>query len=125
MPEVAGVAQLLSEVVTAALARVAGMSPSELATALTREIPGATVSGPGFLNLTVPDGLIWSRIGLRCNDSRLGVGAPMQGTRTVVDYSAPNPAKEMHVGHLRSTVRQNHLGDWGTQFGMLIQYRME
>jgi len=128
--------------VALAVARAVGVSPGALAGALAREIPGATVSGPGFLNLTAPDGLIWSRITLRCDDSRLGVGTPMQGSRTVVDYSAPNAAKEMHVGHLRSTVigdalarvlghlgatviRQNHLGDWGTQFGMLIQYRME
>jgi len=128
--------------VALAVARVAGTSPVALAGALAREVPGAVVSGPGFLNLTAPDGLIWSRIALRTADSRLGVGTPLAGGRTVIDYSAPNAAKEMHVGHLRSTVigdalarvlahlgadvvRQNHLGDWGTQFGMLIQYRME
>jgi arginyl-tRNA synthetase len=173
MAEVTGVAEVLSEMVVAALARVlpagssrtdpllrrsdradyqsavalavprpAGLAPAELAGALAREVPGAVASGPGFLNLTAPDGLIWSRIALRAADSRLGVGTPLAGIRTVVDYSAPNAAKEMHVGHLRSTVigdalvrvlghlsaevvRQNHLGDWGTQFGMLIQYRME
>ncbi len=119
-----------------------GTSPRELAASIAARLPGAVVSGPGFLNLTVPDELIWSRIALRVADPRLGVGTPLAGGRTVIDYSAPNAAKAMHVGHLRSTVigdalarvlgflgaeviRQNHLGDWGTQFGMLIQYRME
>src|SRR5437762_1909792 len=124
MPAVPAVAHLLPEMVTAALARVlppalAGTDPL---------VRGSDRAGPGFLNLTAPRGLIWSRIALRCNAS------PAR--------SAPNAAKEMHVGHLRSPVigdalarvlghlgatviRQNHIGGWGTQFGMLIQYRME
>lgn len=102
-------------------------------------VSGVSVSGPGFLNLTLPDVLLWRQVAARLADDRLGVGRPENGTRTVVDYSAPNIAKEMHVGHLRGTIigdclvrvldflgadviRQNHLGDWGTQFGMLIQY---
>jgi arginyl-tRNA synthetase len=99
----------------------------------------AEVSGPGFLNITVPDDLVWTAVAARLADTRLGLTTPRTGERVVVDYSAPNVAKEMHVGHLRSSVigdalvrvlghlgadvtRQNHIGDWGTQFGMLIQY---
>jgi arginyl-tRNA synthetase len=129
--------------VALAVAKRLGHPPREVAQHLADALDGrgisASVSGPGFLNLTMPDAAIWSRIGERTTDERLGVGAPFTGERVVVDYSAPNIAKEMHVGHLRSTVigdalarvlgflgadviRQNHLGDWGTQFGMLIQY---
>ncbi len=126
-----------------AVAKRLGRPPHEVARRLADALDGrgvsASVSGPGFLNLTVPDTVVWSRIGERATAERLGVGAPLTGERVVVDYSAPNIAKELHVGHLRSTVigdalarvlgflgadviRQNHLGDWGTQFGMLIQY---
>ncbi|MFD7737708.1 arginine--tRNA ligase [Streptomyces sp. MJM8645] len=129
--------------VALSLAKDAGMQPRELAHALQRELGNSavssTVSGPGFLNLTVADAQLWGQVEARLADHRLGLGLPLAGTRTVVDYSAPNIAKEMHVGHLRTTVigdslvrvltflggdvvRQNHLGDWGTQFGMLIQY---
>lgn len=99
------------------------------------------VSGPGFLNITIADRAITDNLAARYADDtgRLGVPyAPHPGT-TVVDYAQPNVAKEMHVGHLRSAVigdavvqlleftgenvvRRHHIGDWGTQFGMLIQY---
>jgi arginyl-tRNA synthetase len=125
------------------LAKRAQRAPRELAVAILGALEGeavsAELSGPGFLNLTVSDAVLWSQVSARLADERLGVGAPLAGVRTVVDYSAPNIAKEMHVGHLRTTVigdalarilgylgsdvvRANHLGDWGTQFGMLIQY---
>ncbi|WP_298182873.1 arginine--tRNA ligase [Saccharomonospora sp.] len=132
-----------------ALAKRARTKPAELADALTAAVAGdrgpiahVEVSGPGFLNITVPDQLIWNQLAARLASPRLGVGTPNEGHRTVIDYSAPNIAKEMHVGHLRTTIigdslarvlgflgadviRQNHLGDWGTQFGMLIQYLNE
>ncbi|WP_051055850.1 MULTISPECIES: arginine--tRNA ligase [Kitasatospora] len=126
-----------------ALAKEAGRPPRDLAEALRSELAAgpfaADVSGPGFLNLRLADRLLWAQVTARLAAPRLGVGLPLAGSRTVIDYSAPNIAKEMHVGHLRTTVigdslvrvlsflggevvRQNHLGDWGTQFGMLIQY---
>lgn len=100
------------------------------------------VSGPGFLNFTVTDRVLWSVVAARLADDRLGFGRPLAGSRVLVDYSGPNIAKELHVGHLRSTaigdalvrvltyagaevIKANHLGDWGTQFGRLIQYLLE
>jgi arginyl-tRNA synthetase len=127
-----------------ALARRIGANPRELAAAVVAACPPdevvaeCQVSGPGFINLTIRDGAIVRQLARRAAHPRLGV--PAGDTRaTLVEYSQPNIAKEMHVGHLRSTVigdalarilaflgapvsRQNHLGDWGTQFGMLIQY---
>ncbi|MFJ8040445.1 arginine--tRNA ligase [Kitasatospora sp. NPDC096147] len=126
-----------------ALAGELHRAPRELGAELLAALDGGTftaeLSGPGFLNLTVADAALWGQLAERLADDRLGVGLPLAGSRTVIDYSGPNIAKEMHVGHLRTTVigdalarvrgflggeviRQNHLGDWGTQFGMLIQY---
>lgn len=129
------------------LAKRAKRPPTELARAIADRVLSdsgstvstASVSGPGFLNLVVRDAAIWAQVEARLRDERLGIGRSLSGNRTVIDYSGPNIAKEMHVGHLRTTiigdclarvlgflgadvVRQNHLGDWGTQFGMLIQY---
>jgi arginyl-tRNA synthetase len=126
------------------LAKRAKVKPTDLADALTSALGSDVISaversGPGFLNITVSDRAVWEQVTARLANPRLGVGTPEEGRRTVVDYSAPNIAKEMHVGHLRTTIigdslarvldflgaeviRQNHLGDWGTQFGMLIQY---
>jgi arginyl-tRNA synthetase len=130
------------------LAKPLHANPRELASRVAAELDGDSliarceVAGPGFLNLTLADETIWQQLTLRRGDPRLGIAATDPGDVTVIDYSQPNIAKEMHVGHLRSTIigdalvrvlefdaakviRQNHLGDWGTQFGMLIQYLFE
>lgn len=137
------------------LAKPLRTNPRELATRVAAAVPAGEVlarcevSGPGFLNLTLADPAIWRQVGERLADPRLGISTGGGGV-TVIDYSAPNIAKQMHVGHLRSTIigdalvrllefgdvcepdqhpggvtkviRQNHLGDWGTQFGMLVEY---
>ncbi|GGM16143.1 arginine--tRNA ligase [Dactylosporangium sucinum] len=96
------------------------------------------VSGPGFINLTLADEALGRLLHGLSADERLGVSTVDDPETVVVDYSGPNAAKEMHVGHLRSTIigdavvrlleflghrviRQNHLGDWGTPFGMLVE----
>ncbi|HEY7223416.1 MAG TPA: arginine--tRNA ligase [Micromonosporaceae bacterium] len=130
------------------LAKPLRVNPRELATRVAQAlgaddlIASCEVAGPGFLNLTVTDAAILRQIVARSGDPRLGIPAIDEGRVTVIDYSQPNVAKEMHVGHLRSTIigdalarvlefaggrviRQNHVGDWGTQFGMLIQYLIE
>jgi len=100
------------------------------------------VSGPGFINLAVDDGALAALLNRQAGDDRLGVAPPERRETVVVDYSAPNVAKELHVGHIRSTiigdavvrllewlghrvVRANHLGDWGTPFGMLIEHLLD
>ncbi|MFI1004068.1 arginine--tRNA ligase [Streptomyces galbus] len=130
-----------------ALAKKAGANPRELAAqVVSRVVTGdmiadVEVSGPGFLNVTVADGAIVRNLAARYADDtgRLGVPLASEPGTTVIDYAQPNVAKEMHVGHLRSAVigdavvrlleftgetvvRRHHIGDWGTQFGMLIQY---
>ncbi|MFE0491533.1 arginine--tRNA ligase [Streptomyces griseoaurantiacus] len=130
-----------------ALAKKEKANPRELATQVVSHvvtgevIADVEVSGPGFLNVTVADGAIVRNLAARAADpeGRLGVPRAERPGTTVVDYAQPNVAKEMHVGHLRSAVigdsvvqlleftgesvvRRHHIGDWGTQFGMLIQY---
>ena len=97
------------------------------------------IAGPGFINFRLNPDWVGRELGAVNADDRLGAPAVERPETVVVDYSAPNLAKEMHVGHLRSTIigdalvrmlqfaghkviRQNHVGDWGTQFGMLIAY---
>ncbi|MFD8675308.1 arginine--tRNA ligase [Streptomyces seoulensis] len=130
-----------------ALAKKAKANPRELATQVVsgivtgEVIADVEVSGPGFLNITVADKAITENLAARYADDtgRLGVPYAAHPGTTVIDYAQPNVAKEMHVGHLRSAVigdamvrlleftgenvvRRHHIGDWGTQFGMLIQY---
>jgi len=100
------------------------------------------VSGPGFINLTLRDDWIAAQASQMLTDPRLGLPPASHPQKIVVEYSSPNVAKEMHVGHLRTTVvgdaiarvlefaghrviRDNHVGDWGTQFGMLIEYLLD
>ncbi|MFR9721862.1 arginine--tRNA ligase [Streptomyces sp. MS19] len=134
--------------VALSLAKRMKSNPRELAGTLRDQltdvewIEAVEVSGPGFLNITLSDTALLDRLTTRANDDRLGVPRSQAAETAVIDYSGPNVAKEMHVGHLRSTligdalarvlgflgarvVRQNHVGDWGTQFGMLIQYLRE
>lgn len=131
-----------------ALAKKHGRNPRELGESVAASInapaliSSAEVSGPGFINLDLTSEAIWAQVAARLDADQLGIGLPLAGKRIIVDYSGPNVAKEMHVGHLRTTIigdalarlaealgatviRQNHLGDWGTQFGMLIQYLSE
>lgn len=130
------------------LAKRSKANPRELAAEVVRQLPAdevissVEVSGPGFLNVDVTDTAIVRTLAARAADERLGVPfADAPGT-TVLDYAQPNVAKEMHVGHLRSSVigdairrvlqfvgetvvPRHHIGDWGTQFGMLVQYLVE
>ncbi|MER5475658.1 arginine--tRNA ligase [Streptomyces sp. NPDC002734] len=133
-----------------ALAKKAKANPRELATQVVEHvvtgdlIADVEVSGPGFLNVTVSDRAITENLAARAADEtgRLGVPQREDAGTTVIDYAQPNVAKEMHVGHLRSavigdavrrmldftgekTIGRHHIGDWGTQFGMLIQYLIE
>ncbi|MGW4881680.1 arginine--tRNA ligase [Streptomyces sp. NPDC004262] len=133
-----------------AAAKKAKANPRELAAqAVSHVATGAEliqdveVSGPGFLNITLSDRAITANLAARYADGdRLGVAAKENPGVTVIDYAQPNVAKEMHVGHLRSavigdalrgmldftgerTIGRHHIGDWGTQFGMLIQYLIE
>jgi len=131
------------------LAKPLGQPPRKIAEAVVDQLkadPAFTelcqdpqIAGPGFINLTLRPERLAAEVQTRLGDQRLGVPAVVQGAPVVVDFSSPNIAKEMHVGHLRSTIigdslarvlefrghpvlRLNHVGDWGTQFGMLITH---
>ena len=128
-----------------ALARTLRRQPDELALRLATvlDVTGICeppeVAPPGFVNLRLRRDWLETRIGALVGDDGLGVGPVARPRRIVIDYSGPNVAKEMHVGHLRSTIighclanvaealghdvaRVSHVGDWGTQFGMLIAH---
>lgn len=130
------------------LAKPAGLKPRDLAEKLIAALPQddqvskVEIAGPGFLNFFQNTQALAQRLDAALADARLGVRKAGPAQRVVVDLSAPNLAKEMHVGHLRSTIigdgvarvleflgdeviRQNHVGDWGTQFGMLLAYMQE
>ncbi len=105
-------------------------------------IDSIEIAGPGFINLTISRQFLSNEINEMLNDPRLGVPPLAHPQKIIVEFSSPNVAKELHVGHLRSTIigdclarafeflgheviRLNHIGDWGTQFGMLIAYLQE
>lgn len=130
------------------LARKLKKKPREVAEDIVRhlDLEGVTASveikGPGFVNLVLADGWLSGELGRAAEDERVGVRPEASPETVVVDYGSPNVAKEMHVGHLRSAVigdalvrhlsfaghrvvRRNHLGDWGTPFGMLIEQLLD
>lgn len=134
--------------VALALARRLGKPAREVATAVVQHLTpddlmaSVAVSGPGFLNITLTNTFLDQALNQMLADERLGVPLASPKIKVVVDYSGPNVAKEMHVGHIRSTIigdalarllewqgheviRQNHIGDWGTPFGMLIEHLMD
>lgn len=123
-------------------------NPRELAQKVAEALAGnaviesAEVAGPGFINLRLRPEFLAQNIHAALNDARFGIAKTDKPQTVVIDYSSPNLAKEMHVGHLRSSIigdsisrvlefmgntviRQNHVGDWGTQFGMLVAYLVE
>ena len=128
-----------------ALAKKLKSNPRDIAQKIIDAMPQDTmiaktqIAGPGFINIWLDDSVLSQSLQQALKDSRLGIKPKDDPIKVVVDYSGPNMAKQMHVGHLRSTIigdslanlleflgdeviRQNHIGDWGTQFGMLIAY---
>ena len=130
-----------------ALAKQVGKPPREVAELVVAaldvaDIATVEIAGPGFLNLNLTTQVFNTQLRELSNDPRLGLEKTSAPKTVVIDYSAPNVAKEMHVGHLRSTVigdalarmnrfvgnnviARNHIGDWGTPFGMLIEHLLD
>ena len=130
-----------------ALAKQLGRKPRDVAEEVVAaaDLTGKAtleVAGPGFINVTFDESFLKQQLAVLSIDERLGVRTASPAERVVVDYSAPNIAKEMHIGHLRTTVigdalvrllefvghtviRENHVGDWGTPFGMLIEHLID
>jgi len=134
--------------VALALARQLGRQPREIAGLIAARLSGSPmfdqveVSGPGFINITLRNAWLGDAATAQLRDPRLGVELTGHPQHVVVDYSSPNVAKEMHVGHLRTTIvgdafvrvlerlghqviRANHIGDWGTNFGMLLEHLVD
>ncbi len=134
--------------VAMSLTKQLGLAPRAIAEQLIQQLDlspyceSPTVAGPGFINLRLTREYLEAQLQQVHQDERLAVPLAKQPQRTIVDFSSPNIAKEMHVGHLRSTIigdsiarileflghdvlRLNHVGDWGTQFGMLITHLRE
>ena len=130
------------------LAKQLGCNPRDLATEIVESgeladmCSSVEVAGPGFINVTFSNEVINELLSTAASDEHLGIRQASEAQTVVVDYSAPNVAKEMHVGHLRSTVigdalvrmytaaghsviRENHIGDWGRPFGMLIEHLLD
>ncbi len=130
------------------LAKRLGRAPRDIAAEIVAHLEvddvcePPTVSGPGFINFALRDAWIAAAVTAVLADPRLGAGMTADPQTVVVEYSSPNIAKEMHVGHLRSTIvgdaiarvtefsghrliRDNHVGDWGTPFGMLIEHLVD
>jgi arginyl-tRNA synthetase len=133
-----------------AIAKQLGQNPRQVAQAvldkaqalLADVCSSVEIAGPGFLNLTFSNEFLASQLALAAAEPNLGVRPAIKAEHIVVDYSHPNVAKEMHVGHLRTTVigdslvrmlllvghritKENHIGDWGTPFGMLIEHMLD
>jgi arginyl-tRNA synthetase len=131
-----------------ALAKELGRAPRDVAQqlvdsgVLAEVCRDVEIAGPGFVNLTFDEAFLGRALGEVAADDRLGVPLAATARRAVVDYSHPNVAKEMHAGHLRTTVigdslvrllaflgheviRENHIGDWGRPFGMLIEHLVD
>lgn len=128
------------------LAKTLGKNPREIAQMIVAQISPSNefiekleIAGPGFINITLSPEFLSQQLNKMLKDDHLAIAQPEYKQRIIVDFSSPNIAKEMHVGHLRSTIigdclarlfeflghsvlRLNHVGDWGTAFGMLIAY---